>query len=304
MAQGSSDGAVSPDPTAGGAGDSGKSVLSRDPGESPGGSEVREGTTPPPPRKLGKSAEGEDTNKEVEKEASSAKESPPVKLEGDIITLKTGTTLSSVQVMKETPLTVVVRIREGVPPLELPRRQVVSIKYDDIDPNRQPQASSAPPQAPPPDMFKAEELSPEFHRKITAPLSEQPLSFQQADCAQMLQDLSKKAGINLEINDAAKPLFPKEPVCSFEIKPGTSLLSFLQDMFIKAYPELKALYPFDKVMITSKAAAEEQASSSPASPPSEAPAPPKEVSSTPAADGSGEAPANPGAAPSAPDTPK
>lgn len=303
MAQEASPGAKPPEERKG---DSAMSVSSGESGGASGGSEGREAHTPPPPRKLGKPTEGEDKKKEGEgeKEASPAKEGLPVKLEGDIITLQSGTILSSVQVVRETPLSVVVQIRDGVPPLELPRRQVVSIKYDDIDPNRQPQASSAAPQTSAPDLFKAEELSPAFHRKITAPLSEQPLSFQNVDCVQMLQDLSKQAGIDLEISDAATPLFPKEPACSFEIKPGTSLLSFLQDMFVKSCPDLKALYPFDKVVITSKAAAEAQASSLPASTPAESPAPPQEASFPPAGEGAGEPPSNPGEAPPVPDTPK
>lgn len=225
--------------------------------EKPGAGEEGAVAEAPKPRLKGTKSgeEGNGPKEEAKKDTPPPRQETPVVLDGDIITLKTGTTLSSVQVLKETPLMVVVQIREGVPPLNIPRRQVVSIKYDDIDPNKQPKPLAPSPQASEGDMFKAEELSPEFHRKITAPLSDQVISFKDAYCLQVLEKLGQQAGITLEIGEPAKQAIPKEPVCSFEVKPGTSLLSFIQDLFIGAYPELKAFYPFDKIVMTTKAAA-------------------------------------------------
>ncbi len=248
----------------------------------PGAAEEGAASEAPKPRIKGKQSreEGNGAKEEAKKDTPPPRPETPVILDGDIITLKTGTTLSSVQVLKETPLMVVVQVREGVPPLNIPRRQVVSIKYDDIDPNKQPKPPAASTQAPEGDMLKAEELSPEFHKKITAPLSDQVISFKGANCLQVLEKLGQQAGIIVEINEPARQVLPKNPECSFEVPPGTSLLSFIQDLFIGAYPELKAFYPFDKIVLTTKTAASASggAPAAPKAPGENVTAPPAPVS--------------------------
>jgi len=69
--------------------------------------------------------------------SSDADAEPGPALEGDVITLKSGKRLAGVQVLRETPMGVQVEFLPGVAPLEIPRKQVASIDYDDIDPLKQ-----------------------------------------------------------------------------------------------------------------------------------------------------------------------
>ncbi len=183
---------------------------------------------------------------------------PPRKLEGDIIRLKNGSVISGVQVIRVTPRAVVAQVHPNLDPLEIPRRQVESIEYDDKDPLRgdQTEGETAPPQ---PDIFIGEELAPEFYRKLTAPISQNPIIFQNIDFIALIADLAERTAVTIEISDEVREIPLEERIRSFEIPPNTSLLSFLQDSFLKSYAALRVLYPYDKAVVTTKAAAERNA---------------------------------------------
>jgi hypothetical protein len=57
-------------------------------------------------------------------------------------------------------------------------------------------------------------------------------------------------GVELQVEEAAKQLPADQRIRSFEIKPGTSLFTFLQTDFLVAYPALKVLYKYDKIVLT------------------------------------------------------
>jgi len=181
-----------------------------------------------------------------------------VRLGGDIITLQSGKKLAGVQVLRETPTGIQVEFIEGMPPLHIPRKQVLSIEYDDIDPIKQRRLKATQAQAPESGILMAKEYSPEFHRKITEePLAEEALVFENKAYVYILTQLTKRVDVEFEV---AKPIseIPKEQKrWSVEVKPGTSLRALLEEQFLKAFPQLKVDYRFDKILLTTKEAFEE-----------------------------------------------
>lgn len=211
-------------------------------------------------------AEDKDAAKDKAEEAA---QTPPRPLTGDIITFKNGKVLSSVQVLRSTPKSLVVQVRPGLDPIEFPQRQIQSVQYDNIDPTKQREAADEPAHTSP-DIIVGEEFSAEFHRKLTVPITtDQPLSFDKADCIDVLRQLSDRVGVTLEIAQPAADLPPAQRTCSIKVEPQTSFLTFLKDEFAPAYPHLKVIYRYDKLELTVNEAAPPPA----APPPSPAPGP-------------------------------
>lgn len=206
-------------------------------------------------------------------EPAAAESAAPPALPGDVITLKSGKKLAGVQVLRELPNVVEVEVQEGLEPLKLPRKQVVSIQYDDIDPIRQRRLEEMKAAAPGPDIIPGEKLSPEFNLKLKNSLSDAPLSFKDIGFANLLTKLCEQIGVELQIEDSARKLPMDQRIRSFEIKPGTSLFTFLQTDFVTAYPTLTVMYKYDKIIVEGKEAeAGNPAESAPPAPPAAPPA--------------------------------
>ena len=205
-------------------------------------------------------------NTDVEEDYAEVMPPPPAqKPEGDIIRLKNGAIISGVQVIRVTPRAVVAQVHPNLEPLEIPRRQLESIEYDNKNPLRKDQRDDNVTR-PQPDIFIGEELSPEFYRKLTAPISENPIIFQNIDCVALLADLAERTGVTIEITDAVREIPLAERTRDFEIPPNMSLLSFLQDSFQKNFTALKVFYPYDKAVVTTKNTATTNTTPHPAAP--------------------------------------
>jgi len=63
------------------------------------------------------------------------------------------------------------------------------------------------------------------------------------------------AGVNLEIADAVKAIPIEKKAWSVEVQPGTSLYAVLKEDLLKPSPGLHVDFPFDKTLLTTKAAA-------------------------------------------------
>lgn len=215
----------------------------------PPGSPSANGPGPPPGAPPGPPAEPTPAPPE---------QAPPALPEGDIVHLENGKQLVGVQVLRETPTAVEVLAMEGVPPLALPRTQVKKIIYDDIDPNQPGWSKKKDEKKDKLEVILGEEVSAEFHRKLTKPLTEdQPLKYENEGYVRLLTDLAKRADVALEVAEPAKQIPVEKRKASFTIKPGTSLLTFLQNTFLKDFPQLGVKIQFDKIILTSKKAAAE-----------------------------------------------
>ncbi|HOL20721.1 MAG TPA: hypothetical protein PK813_10845 [Candidatus Hydrogenedens sp.] len=187
--------------------------------------------------------------------------SPPqneedINIPGDVIYLKSGKKMKGVQVLRELPDKIEVQISENIEPLILPRRLVQSIEYDNIDPLKEKglKEELAKTQSNAEDIIPGEELSKEFNQKMIAPLSDQPIVYENEGLLKILNDLTNKIGVKLEVDESIKTIPLEQRKKSFNISPGTSLYKFLQTDFATAYPMISVIYKYDKVNISLKTA--------------------------------------------------
>ncbi len=168
---------------------------------------------------------------------------------GDIVTLKNGKILKGVQIFQETPLFYEIEVYPGVPLLQLPRRQVESVSYDDLSPRQRRRKSDVQQTQETYDIIHAEELAPAFYRKLTAPLSEEPLSFKAIDLQELLKTLATRTEIMLEMDENLSSIPPEHQTLDVEIAPGTSLHIFLQKTLSKQIPGLQVLTHYEKLLV-------------------------------------------------------
>jgi hypothetical protein len=197
----------------------------------------------------------------------------PIDLKGDEIALKSGAVLKGVQVFRRGPTDIEVEVIPGVT-LRIPRKQIVDIKYDDVEPTglRQPGASA--PAQKIGNLIPGKELKPELAEKLMSPLpAEPPIKYENTDLVTIFGDLGQRLGITIVVDDAVKALPPGSRLWGFEAKAGTSLMALLQDDFLRKFRNLGVVYQYDKLLVTTKEKADALAAQE-ASPPTSPPAGP------------------------------
>ena len=197
---------------------------------------------------------------------ATAAEAKDEALSGDILHLKSGKKLSGVQILRETPSRIVVEYLPGFEPLVIPRSQVESLEYDDIDPRKVRRDREVEGTESKPDVITGEEVSKELHGKLTEAMSEEPLRLEQQTWLEALTKLSGRTGVPLQVEDAVKPILKPQQRRDFEIPPGTSFMVFLQRDFRKTFAKAQVTYKYDKVIVSLR---EEEAPSGETQPPGE-----------------------------------
>jgi len=175
--------------------------------------------------------------------------------EGDIIELTTGKQLTGVQVIRKTPTVLEIEVLPELEPLRIPRGQVVDIQYDNIDPRkRQREADRQEEEGAKPDVLVGQKLSNELYERITAPVGDAPITRQNKDYVQVLRQLSQQAGIPLEIAPPVQQIPPRQRLWTVTVEPGVSFLAVLREKLLKDFPDLKLVYEYEKIILTTKAA--------------------------------------------------
>lgn len=174
---------------------------------------------------------------------------------GDVVTMKNGKVLQGVQVVSETPMKVTVQVVPGVDPIEIPRKQVVSIDYDDLRPEDIKEGAPAAGAALPPGMRKGETSS-ELSQKLGKPVTEEDLKVQQRDVVEVLTEFANKVEVPIEMQPEVQKLPPVERRWNGTITGGTSLMSVLLEALPKDFPQLEAEITADRVIIKMKAEGE------------------------------------------------
>jgi hypothetical protein len=195
---------------------------------------------------------------------------------GDVIKLKSGAELRGLQVLRETPTLYIVEIFEGVPPLEVPRRQVVEIIYDDIDPSRVRRTGGSVPETEATDELLGTNIDDdllqdkEFTDKLVADVSDPETPFKGLPLQRVLKNLSERVGLPIEPSDAVKALPKDKLVWASDVEPGASLVSVLGEDFQKQFPKLVVVYKKEGIYIRTQkedeAIREEEAKAAPATP--------------------------------------
>jgi hypothetical protein len=233
---------------------------------------------------------------------------------GDVITLKNGQVLQGFQVIRKTPSAYIFEI---LPPdgngrgveLAIPRRQVLSIKYDDIDAIGSRAPSPLPVARPEPTWLRMQQVPGEALDRLNKDVSDPSLAeFKGKDIEFLMAEVAERADITIECDKVLEDLPSEERVWTFDVEPGTTVLGLLGDGLGKM-SELDWLYCDGKILITTKESARERMS--PVAQDKEAPAPSDEppaetpaesngseqaADETPSGEPSDEGAANPGAA--------
>jgi hypothetical protein len=218
----------------------------------------------------------------------------PIDLKGDEITLKSGAVLKGVQVLRRTPVEVEVQVSPGVT-LSIPCKQITfPIKLDNIEPLQGVRPGVAAPEQKEGNLIPGNKLKPEVSEKLTSPLPEPSIKYENADLIAVLAELSQRFGVTIVVDDPVKGLPVEQRRWAFEAKPGMNLMGLLQDELLKKFKNLAVVYQYDKLLVTTKERANEMAFQET----SQAPVPPSATEAPPM-----NAPAPPPAVPPAPTPP-
>jgi hypothetical protein len=191
--------------------------------------------------------------------AAPAEEAPAVApLKGDILHMKNGKTISGFQVLRETSAVYVLEVVEGEDiTLEVPRRQVVSIDYDDIDPNApKPPAASAAGGEPELVSISGQKVTPELQEKLSMDISSPSLEYTDTDLVQILKDVGERVNGSLAVDQSVVDMLPTDRIWTVTVKPGTTLIQFLREDLKAKFESLEWVLLTDKVVIATKEGAE------------------------------------------------
>jgi len=180
---------------------------------------------------------------------------PPEAPAGDVITLKSGNKLTGVQVVSRSPTDIEVDVGDGIL-MKISRKQIVDIKYDKIEPVKRKSSAVSDAAVVRGDVIQGSQITAEVSAKLTAPIPDPPLKYENQDLVVILDELSKRLGITIIVDDPVKALPDNERQWSIESGPDTTLMSLLQDRLLKQFPGLGVVYQYDKLLVTTKEAAD------------------------------------------------
>ncbi len=170
-------------------------------------------------------------------------------IEGDVVTLKNGKQLRGARVIRETPSAVEVEVVPGQPAMKIPRRQVVSVERSNA-PAPAPVPSPAGTSSNASDVMLGEELAADFHRKITTPVPETPLSYENRDLIDVLEDLAKRMECAVVFEDGVRSLPASGRGVTVTIPAEATLAGFFRKEFKDAAPVVKVSYQYDKINVS------------------------------------------------------
>lgn len=172
-----------------------------------------------------------------------------VTIEGDVITLTNGKQLRGGRVIRETPSSVEVETFPGQPPLKIPRRQVVSVERAGAAAVK-PAPSAAGTSSNASDVMLGEELSADFHRKITTPVPETPVAYEDRDLIEVLEDLAQRMQCAAVFEAPVNELPVAQRKITVTVPAGATLAAFFRKEYKEAAPAVKVSYQYDKINVS------------------------------------------------------
>lgn len=170
---------------------------------------------------------------------------------GDVVKLVTGKELIGVQVLRTSPAVVEIQLRPELPPMKVPRRQVVEILYDDVDPNAPP--SAKPVEEKPsggPGLVPADKLSPELNQKLGMPLANTPRELKDKNFVHALREMAEELKIAIEFSPEVLALPPAEKKWNTTLAAGATLRGILEKDLPAAFPNLDVNFDqYNKIVI-------------------------------------------------------
>lgn len=207
---------------------------------------------------LGFAASAQEAEKVAPEDEAVEAAEPMKPLDSDVIHLRNGKRIYG-QVVKRTPKDIRIEVVRGIF-LNLPRKQIERIDYDDSKGgirDREPGKAGKGKQ----DLIPGKKLSAELYEKLNKDISKPPLKSGNRALMPILADLGKRAGVSITLDAPVRELPKEEWTWVFEVKPGATLLSLLEDDLRKKLKKLEVVYQYDRILVTTKEAAKALAAS-------------------------------------------
>jgi len=171
---------------------------------------------------------------------------------GDVITMKDGKVITGVQVVRATPSIIAIQIVPDVEPLELPRKMVESIAYDNLRPEdvKLGMAGGGDEAA----GGGQGEISLELATNLGKAVTDTPLPLADRDVVEVLEEFAKKLQVELEILPEVRQMQPARRLWNTTIPAGMAFTTLLREKLPADFPMLEAVFTFERVQLQRKPA--------------------------------------------------
>jgi hypothetical protein len=171
---------------------------------------------------------------------------------GDVITMKDGKVITGVQVVRATPSIIAIQIVPDVEPLELPRKMVESIAYDNLRPEdvKLGMADGSGEAA----GGGQGEISLELATNLGKSVTDTPLPLADRDVVEVLEEFARKLDVELEILPEVRQMQPARRLWNTTIPAGMAFTTLLREKLPADFPMLEAVFTFERVQLQRKPA--------------------------------------------------
>jgi hypothetical protein len=203
-----------------------------------------------------------------------------------------GTVMTGVQVVRSTPKFYEIQMVEGQPTIQIPRRQVKNVEYDDIDPGRERLREQMFPEAKEVTIASGEKVTGELRDKLMAPVSADKQNYKDQDFVKVLEDVKTKTGTNLSIDKSVEDKPATQRRWTVEVPPDKTLMTLLREDLVGAFKWVEVVFESDSIIVMTKDAAKARAAEKAKEAPADGDAAAEGASGAPAAEAGGKPPAD------------
>jgi hypothetical protein len=196
-----------------------------------------------------------------------------------LITFKNGRVYRGFQVVRSSSSEIELEVTPEVT-IRVPRRQIVSIAFDDIDPvveREQRKAAEAAASEATMRLLSGQKVPPALQAKLSADISNPPMNYDKRDIVDAVGELNKLPAIAglLELDKPVLNMPTEQRQWTFASAPGTTLAAALEALK-KSIPGIATVIRDDKLLITDEKTARDIVTTqeAPAAPPAPGAAPP------------------------------
>ncbi len=192
--------------------------------------------------------------------------------EGDTITLTSGKVLIGFQVLRETVSHYVVEIIPSEQTLRLPKSLVESVVYDDVDPRMEPQRDADQSASEEPVLLPGQQMQVRLIDALSKDISEPAFPIDGMDCLQTLNEISERTGVRIRVDVTVTGIPPEQREWTYQVPRGANGMTLI-DALVRAFPDLRAVYRQDDVLVTTRT--DRPSDATPSSSSTEIPPPPE-----------------------------
>ena len=173
---------------------------------------------------------------------------------GDILIMKSGAIMGGVQILRSSPMSYEIELVPGMKPMVIPRRQVVSVEYDDIDLLRERTRRKKAPRRDVESIEGGKELAPDFAEKLQKKIPGTPLDFARRDYVEVFAELARITRVTILIDKSLQSQPRAVRLWTIKVTPGMTLLDVLGKNWTDTFKTGKVTFELNKVVLKPKGA--------------------------------------------------